>query len=112
MPGPEVLDRLAGERIVWLRTLRPDGSPHVTPVWFLFRDDEWRICTQERNRKVRNVVGRSPGVAGAARRRVSGRRRGPCPRRHGRLIDFMSAIWRYPAAGKPLPARHDLQPDP
>ncbi|WFE58325.1 pyridoxamine 5'-phosphate oxidase family protein [Micromonospora sp. WMMD712] len=55
-PGPEVLDRLARERIVWLCTVRPDGSPHVTPVWFLFRDDEWCIWTQERNRKVRNIV--------------------------------------------------------
>ncbi|MFI2661675.1 TIGR03618 family F420-dependent PPOX class oxidoreductase [Micromonospora carbonacea] len=55
-PGPEVLDRLAQERIVWLCTVRPDGSPHVTPVWFLFRDDEWCIWTQERNRKVRNIV--------------------------------------------------------
>ncbi|WP_229400970.1 pyridoxamine 5'-phosphate oxidase family protein [Micromonospora okii] len=55
-PQPEVLDRLDRERIAWLCTVRPDGSPHVTPVWFLYRDGEWWICTQERNRKFRNVV--------------------------------------------------------
>ncbi|MGC4804062.1 pyridoxamine 5'-phosphate oxidase family protein [Micromonospora sp. DT233] len=51
-----MLERLDRERIVWLCTLRPDGSPHLTPVWFLYRDDGWWICTQERNRKVRNLL--------------------------------------------------------
>ncbi|WP_405101207.1 pyridoxamine 5'-phosphate oxidase family protein [Micromonospora sp. NBC_01412] len=53
---PEILERLERERIVWLCTVRPDGSPHVTPVWFLYRDGEWWIWTQERNRKTRNIV--------------------------------------------------------
>ncbi|MFJ8363696.1 pyridoxamine 5'-phosphate oxidase family protein [Streptomyces sp. NPDC093984] len=39
MPTPAVLDRLARERNAWLCTVRPDGSPHVTPVWFLYLHD-------------------------------------------------------------------------
>ncbi|WBB66098.1 pyridoxamine 5'-phosphate oxidase family protein [Micromonospora sp. WMMD812] len=41
LPGAEVLARLDRERGVWLCTLRPDGSPHLTPVWFLFHDGAW-----------------------------------------------------------------------
>ncbi|GIJ28160.1 hypothetical protein Vqi01_33220 [Micromonospora qiuiae] len=55
-PGAEVLARLERERLVWLCTLRPDGSPHLTPVWFLYLDHEWWIGTGERNRKVRNIA--------------------------------------------------------
>ncbi|MEV6693335.1 TIGR03618 family F420-dependent PPOX class oxidoreductase [Micromonospora sp. NPDC051196] len=56
VPGAEVLERLDRERVVWLCTLRPDGSPHLTPVWFLYLDDVWWIGTAERNRKVRNIA--------------------------------------------------------
>ncbi|GIJ75614.1 hypothetical protein Xph01_00460 [Micromonospora phaseoli] len=56
LPGAEVLERLARESVVWLCTLRPDGSPHLTPVWFLYLDGEWWIGTGERNRKVRNIA--------------------------------------------------------
>lgn len=46
---------LSSEPVVWCSTLRPDGSPHLTPVWFLYLDGVWWICTEARNRKVRNV---------------------------------------------------------
>ncbi|MDG4794291.1 pyridoxamine 5'-phosphate oxidase family protein [Micromonospora sp. WMMD1082] len=36
-----VLARLEGERVGWLCTLRPDGSPHLTPVWLLYLGGEW-----------------------------------------------------------------------
>ncbi|AEB47582.1 pyridoxamine 5'-phosphate oxidase-related FMN- binding protein [Micromonospora maris AB-18-032] len=55
-PGAEAVERLDRERVVWLCTLRPDGSPHLTPVWFLYLDGEWWIGTAERNRKVRNIA--------------------------------------------------------
>ncbi|RCV49809.1 pyridoxamine 5'-phosphate oxidase family protein [Marinitenerispora sediminis] len=53
---PDVEDRMARERIAWLCTLRPDGSPHVTPVWYVYRDLVWWISSGERNAKVRNVA--------------------------------------------------------
>jgi F420H(2)-dependent biliverdin reductase len=48
-------ERLAHERIAWMCTLPPDGSPHVTPVWFVYRDGTWWIGSEERSVKVRNV---------------------------------------------------------
>lgn len=41
---------------MWLTTLRPDGSPHTTPVWFVHDAATWWIGTPERSVKVRNVL--------------------------------------------------------
>ncbi|MBA2944863.1 TIGR03618 family F420-dependent PPOX class oxidoreductase [Streptomyces himalayensis] len=54
-PTPAVLDRLARERNAWLCTVRPDGSPHVTPVWFVYLHDTWWIGADEGAVKVRNI---------------------------------------------------------
>jgi F420H(2)-dependent biliverdin reductase len=71
---PAVLDRLATEENVWLCGVRPDGSPHVTPVWFVFLQDSWwigvdggsvKVRTVEKNPRVSLALedGRSPVVA-------------------------------------------------
>ncbi|MFI8193287.1 pyridoxamine 5'-phosphate oxidase family protein [Streptomyces sp. NPDC085946] len=56
-PGPAVRRRLAEERNVWLCTVRPDGSAHVTPVWFVYRSSRWWIGTDRGSVKVRNIRG-------------------------------------------------------
>jgi F420H(2)-dependent biliverdin reductase len=50
-----VAERLEREPLAWLCTLRQDGSPHLTPVWFVFHESALWICSAEKNRKVRNV---------------------------------------------------------
>ena len=52
---PAVLDRLAKEENVWLCTVRPDGSPHVAPVWFVFDQGSWWIGTDSSSVRVRNI---------------------------------------------------------
>ncbi|GAA2417841.1 hypothetical protein GCM10010420_55270 [Streptomyces glaucosporus] len=54
-PGPAVRRRLAEERNVWLCTVRPDGSAHVTPVWFVYRGSRWWIGSDHRSVKVGNI---------------------------------------------------------
>ena len=54
-PEAAVCDRLAEEKNVWLCTVRPDGSPHVTPVWFVFEQGRWWIGTDGDSVKVRNI---------------------------------------------------------
>ncbi|MEW1550654.1 TIGR03618 family F420-dependent PPOX class oxidoreductase [Streptomyces tsukubensis] len=51
----DVRRRLAEERNVWLCTLRPDGSPHTTPVWFVHTGDTWWIGSDDGSVKVRNL---------------------------------------------------------
>ncbi|MEU9795198.1 pyridoxamine 5'-phosphate oxidase family protein [Streptomyces sparsogenes] len=54
-PGPAVRLRLAEEKNVWLCTVRPDGSAHVTPVWFVYRSSRWWIGSDHSSIKVRNI---------------------------------------------------------
>lgn len=46
---------IGSARCAWLTTLQKDGSPHTTPVWFLFEDDRFWIASSKKNVKVRNV---------------------------------------------------------
>ncbi|MEV6371879.1 TIGR03618 family F420-dependent PPOX class oxidoreductase [Micromonospora musae] len=53
---PAVEARLAQDPRAWLCTLRPDGSPHVTPVWFVHAGGTWWVGCAEQSVKVRNVL--------------------------------------------------------
>jgi F420H(2)-dependent biliverdin reductase len=55
VPEPAVRTRLAAEKNVWLCTVRPDGSAHVTPVWFVYETSRWWIGADHGSVKVRNV---------------------------------------------------------
>jgi PPOX class probable F420-dependent enzyme len=48
-------DRLASESNCWLATTRPDGRPHLTPIWFVFHGGRFWVCTTPRAVKVRNL---------------------------------------------------------
>lgn len=59
---PAVTARLATEAHAWICTLRQDGSPHVTPVWFVFQDHTWWVGSDARSVKTRNLR-RDPRVS-------------------------------------------------
>ena len=62
-PTPRgVLRRLAGDRNVWLCSLRADGSPHLVPVWFVHLRERWWIGASTHSVKVRNAL-RDPRVS-------------------------------------------------
>lgn len=47
--------RLDRERNVWLATVRPDGRPHLVPIWFVVEAGRWYICTSPTSVKARNL---------------------------------------------------------
>lgn len=49
-------DRLRSDRNAWVVTVRPDGSPHVTPVWFVHVRGRFWIGTGLSSVKTRNVA--------------------------------------------------------
>ena len=51
-----VAARLGREEIVWLGTVRPDGRPHLVPVWFLWDGAAVYIYSQPEAQKVRNLA--------------------------------------------------------
>lgn len=48
--------RVEDQPCAWLTTLRPDGSPHTTPVWFLLKGHTLWIASSRGNLKVRNIA--------------------------------------------------------
>jgi F420H(2)-dependent biliverdin reductase len=47
--------RLLTERNIWLATTRPNGKPHLIPIWFVWVDERFYICTADDSVKVRNL---------------------------------------------------------
>jgi len=58
----EIVDLLNRARMGVVGTLRKDGSPQVTPLWFRYDGDAFYLWTQENRVWVTNVV-RDPRVA-------------------------------------------------
>ena len=54
--------RLETEDVIWLTTVRPDGSPVPTPVWFYWNGDSFLIYTQPGSHKLRHIAA-NPAVA-------------------------------------------------
>ena len=51
-----LLDR---EAIVWLSTVRPDGRPHLIPIWFLWNGDAVLFASKPQACKVANLRSRA-----------------------------------------------------
>ena len=50
------LDRfLATETVVWLSTVRPDGAPHLVPIWFTWDGTSLVVFSKPGAQKVRNL---------------------------------------------------------
>jgi PPOX class probable F420-dependent enzyme len=47
--------RLRAEPIIWLSTARPDGRPHLVPIWFLWDGRTILIFSEPGAQKVRNL---------------------------------------------------------
>ena len=43
------------ERVVWLSTVRPDGTPHLVPTWFLWDGEALVVFSKPGAAKVRNL---------------------------------------------------------
>ena len=49
----------AEDRNVWFATVRPDGRPHLVPVWYVLEGDRWYVCMQANSVKARNLQANS-----------------------------------------------------
>jgi PPOX class probable F420-dependent enzyme len=47
--------RLRAEPIIWLSSVRPNGRPHLVPVWFLWDGESILIFSKPNNQKLRNI---------------------------------------------------------
>jgi len=54
LPWSWAEERLAACHNFWLTTVRPDGGPHMMPVWGIWRNGGFEFSTGPRSRKARN----------------------------------------------------------
>lgn len=52
--GKRLAERLKEEQVIWLTTVRQDGTPIPTPVWFLWEGEAFLIYTKPGSFKLKN----------------------------------------------------------
>ena len=55
MEHDSIEQRLTDERNVWLATSRDGHPPHLVPIWFVWLDERFWICTSQ-SVKSRNIA--------------------------------------------------------
>lgn len=50
------MERLLREPNIWLASVRPDGRPHLVPIWFVWEGGQIFLCMQPESVKARNVA--------------------------------------------------------
>lgn len=61
-PSSHVIDKLIEQKNIWLASVRPDGRPHLIPVWFVWHQERIYLCIEPASVKARNISG-NPSVA-------------------------------------------------
>ena len=56
---PQFAQRLEHAMYIWFTTVRADGMPQPTPVWFIREDDTFLIYTTPDSQKLRNMAANS-----------------------------------------------------
>ena len=56
LPWSFVSEQMARSRNYWIATTRPDGRPHVTPVWGVWLEDVFYFGTDKKARKTLNLA--------------------------------------------------------
>ncbi len=58
MPTPpaDTLNRLEVEKNIWVASARPDGRPHLVPVWFARYAEMLYICIDPTSVKAKNFL--------------------------------------------------------
>jgi PPOX class probable F420-dependent enzyme len=55
LAGTRILRFLEQEPVVWLSTVRPNGAPHIVPIWFWWDGEALLVFTKPDAQKVRNL---------------------------------------------------------
>jgi PPOX class probable F420-dependent enzyme len=58
----QAAERVEEAKNVWMATVRPDGRPHLVPIWFVVDAGRWYLCTAPGSVKARNLS-RNPQIA-------------------------------------------------
>ena len=51
----EAIEKLEKQQTIWFGSVRPDGKPHLTPVWFVWHEGKIYIGIDPNSVKSRNL---------------------------------------------------------
>ncbi len=51
----EMIERLESQQNIWFGSVRPDGRPHLAPIWFVWHNNKIYISTDPKSVKSHNV---------------------------------------------------------
>ena len=51
--------RLETAKNIWLASVKPNGRPHLVPIWFVWVDERAYVCTSHKSVKARNIAANS-----------------------------------------------------
>lgn len=51
----EASKKLESQKIIWFGSVRPDGRPHLVPIWFVWLEDHLYVSTEPKSVKSRNL---------------------------------------------------------
>jgi PPOX class probable F420-dependent enzyme len=54
-PRQSIAEALERQTVVWVSSVRPDGRPHLLPLWFVWDGDSILVFSKPHAQKVRNV---------------------------------------------------------
>jgi PPOX class probable F420-dependent enzyme len=54
-PSEKDIQRLQSQQVIWLASVRPDGRPHLVPIWFVWLEGKIYLGTDPASVKVRNL---------------------------------------------------------
>lgn len=54
-PAARLARLLDAEPVVWLSTVRPDGTPHLVPIWFSWDGESVLIASKPHAKKIANL---------------------------------------------------------
>ncbi len=54
--SPEIEQRLSAAQNIWVASVRPDGRPHLAPVWFVWTAGKLYISIEPESVKGRNMA--------------------------------------------------------
>ena len=61
IPSPQALEKLEQQKVIWFGSVRPDGRPHLAPIWFVWLAGRIYVSTEPNSVKSRNIR-RNPRV--------------------------------------------------
>jgi len=109
LPWAWARERLEEARIYWVASVRPDGRPHVTPIWGAWVDEAFWMEGGDRTRRFRNLAENPATVVTVERGDDAIIVEGDCER--VMALD-PGLVERLQAGYAKYEASHDYVPDP